>query len=259
MDRILTQTAGDVATITLNRPELHNAFDEAMIAELTAALERVSKQPGLRVVRLAAAGESFSAGADLDWMRRMAANSEGENRADAERLARLLHKLATLPKPTIALVQGAAYGGGVGLVAACDIVLAAEGARFGLTEVRLGLVPAVISPYVIGAVGARWARRLFLTAERFDAELAQRIGLVHELVPADRLEMRANEIVAMLREGAPRAQAEAKNLIAQVAGDVADEFLIGHTSALIARIRAAPEAREGVAAFLEKRKPAWRR
>jgi methylglutaconyl-CoA hydratase len=156
-------------------------------------------------------------------------------------------------------VQGAAYGGGVGLIAACDIVLAAEGARFGLTEVRLGLVPAVISPYVIGAVGPRWARRLFLTAERFDAALAERIGLVHEVVPGNRLSARAGEIAAMLREGAPKAQAESKALVEQVAGAGADEFLIGHTSALIARMRAAPEGREGIAAFLEKRKPNWPR
>jgi methylglutaconyl-CoA hydratase len=258
MGRILTAIEGDVATVTLNRPERHNAFDDGMIDELTAAFSSLSGRPEVRVVQLAAAGESFSAGADLDWMRRVASYSEEQNRADAERLARLLHLIGTMPKPTLALVQGAAYGGGVGLIAACDIVLAAEGARFGLTEVRLGLVPAVISPYVIGAVGPRWARRLFLTAERFDAALAERIGLVHEVVPAARLATRGAEIAAMLKEGAPRAQAESKALVAQVAGDFADEFLIGHTSALIARMRAAPEGREGIAAFLEKRKPNWR-
>ena len=259
MATILTDFADGIATITLNRPEVHNAFDDRMIAELTAALEAVAARPELRVVQLAAAGASFSAGADLDWMGRMAGYADDENRADAKRLARLLHRLATMPKPTIALVQGAAYGGGVGLVAACDIALAADGARFGLTEVRLGLVPAVISPYVIGAVGARWARRLFLTGERFDADLALRIGLVHEALPADRLVARAGEIATLLTEGAPKAQAEAKSLVAQVAGEGADEFLIDHTSALIARMRAAPEGREGVAAFLEKRKPSWRR
>ncbi|MCI0430909.1 MAG: enoyl-CoA hydratase-related protein [Rhodospirillales bacterium] len=259
MATVLTDIARGIATITLNRPEVHNAFDERMIAELAAALDAVAGRPELRVVQLAAAGASFSAGADLDWMRRMAGSSEEENRADAERLARLLHRLATLPKPTVALVQGAAYGGGVGLIAACDVALVAEGARFGLTEVRLGLVPAVISPYVIGSVGARWARRLFLTGERFDAELALRIGLVHEVLPADRLASRAAELAALLEEGAPKAQAEAKALVAQVSGEAADEFLIDHTSALIARLRAAPEGREGVAAFLEKRKPSWRR
>jgi methylglutaconyl-CoA hydratase len=259
MARVLTAIEADVATVTLNRPERHNAFDDGMIAELTAAFSSLGARSEVRVVQLGAAGESFSAGADLDWMRRVAGYTEEQNRADAERLARLLHLIATLPKPTLALVQGAAYGGGVGLIAACDIVLAAEGARFGLTEVRLGLVPAVISPYVIGAVGPRWARRLFLTAERFDAGFAQRIGLVHEVAPADRLAARGTEIAAMLREGAPQAQAESKALVAQVSGDVADEFLIGHTSALIARMRAAPEAREGIAAFLEKRKPSWRR
>ncbi len=259
MTRILTDIADGIATITLNRPEVHNAFDDRMIAELAAALEAVAARPELSVVQLAAAGASFSAGADLDWMRRMAGSSEEENRADAERLARLLHRLATLPKPTVALVQGAAYGGGVGLVAACDIALAAENARFGLTEVRLGLVPAVISPYVIGAVGARWARRLFLTGERFGADLALHIGLVHEVLPAESLALRAGEVAALLREGAPKAQAEAKALVAQVSGEAADEFLIDHTSALIARMRAAPEGRAGIAAFLEKRKPAWRR
>src|SRR5688572_4992810 len=204
MSLVLTTIEGDVATVTLNRPERHNAFDDRMISELHSSFESLSSRSEVRVVQLAAAGESFSAGADLDWMRRVASYSEEQNRGDAERLARLLHLIATLPKPTVALVQGAAYGGGVGLIAACDIVLAAEGARFGLTEVRLGLVPAVISPYVIGAVGARWARRLFLTAERFDAALAQRIGLVHEvLVPAERLATRGGEIAAMLKEGAP--------------------------------------------------------
>src|SRR5262245_5403686 len=248
--------ADDIATVTLNRPEVHNAFDDCMIAELTAALDTVAERPELRVVLLAAAGASFSAGGDLDWMRRMAGYSDKENRADARRLAGLLRKLATLPKPTIALVQGAAYGGGVGLIAACDITLAVEGARFGLTEVKLGLVPAVISPYVIGAIGARWARRLFLTGERFDTELALAIGLVHEVVPADHLASRARELVEQLKEGAPMAQAEAKALVTQVAGEEVDEYLIDHTSNLIARVRAAPEGREGVTAFLEKRKPA---
>jgi methylglutaconyl-CoA hydratase len=259
MATVLIDIADDVATITLNRPEVHNAFDDRMIAELTAALEAVAARPELRVVQLAAAGASFSAGGDLDWMRRMAGYSDQENRTDAERLGRLLQKLANLPKPTIALVQGAAYGGGVGLIAACDIAIAVEGARFGLTEVKLGLVPAVISPYVIGAIGARWTRRLFLTGERFGTDLALKIGLLHEVVPPDRLMVRASEIAAQLKEGAPMAQAEAKALVTQVAGEGADEYLIAHTSELIARIRAAPEGREGVAAFLEKRKPTWRR
>ena len=259
MAMVETDIVDDIAIISLNRPEVHNAFDERMIADLTAALDVVAARPELRVVQLAAAGPSFSAGGDLDWMRRMAGYSDEQNRADAERLARLLQKLATLPKPTIALVQGAAYGGGVGLIAACDIAIAVEGARFGLTEVKLGLVPAVISPYVIGAIGARWARRLFLTGERFDTDLALRIGLVHEVVAADRLLLRAIEIAVQLKEGAPLAQAEAKALVAQIAGEGADEYLIDHTSRLIARIRAAPEGRDGVASFLEKRKPAWRR
>ena len=258
MAAIRTEIAAGTARITLVRPEVHNAFDDAMIAELSAALDAVAAGSEVRVVQLAAEGASFSAGADLGWMRRMAGFSEAENRADAEKLARLLHKLASLPKPTIAVVQGSAFGGGVGLVAACDIALAAEGARFALTEVKLGLVPAVISPYVVGAIGARWARRLFLTAERIDAALALSIGLVHEVLSAERLTARADELAAMLREGAPKAQAESKRLVSQVAGEAADEFLIAHTSELIARIRASVEGREGIAAFLEKRKPNWR-
>ena len=258
MSVIRTETAQGIARITLARPEVHNAFDDRMIGELSAALDEAHARKEVRAVQLAAEGASFSAGADLGWMRRMAEFTEAENRADAERLARLLHKLATLDKPTIAVVQGSAFGGGVGLIAACDIALAAEGARFALTEVRLGLVPAVISPYVVGAIGARWARRLFLTAERIDAALALRIGLVHEVLPAGSLAPRAAEIATMLAEGAPQAQAETKRLVGQVSGEGADEFLIAHTSELIARIRAGAEGREGIAAFLEKRKPRWR-
>src|SRR5262245_41896567 len=188
METILTDVDGSgVATVTLNRPEVHNAFDGVMVAELDIVFRDFGRREDVRVIKLAAAGTSFSAGADLAWMRKLAEGSEAANRTDAERLARMLHGLAGLPKPTIALVQGPADGGGVGLIAACDIAIAAEEARFALSEVRLGLVPAVIGPYVVAAVGQRWARRLFLTAERIDARLAERIGLVHEVVTADRL------------------------------------------------------------------------
>lgn len=259
MATILTELdASGVATIMLNRPEVANAFDDIMVAELDAALGDFGRRDDVRVIVLSAAGASFSAGADLNWMQRLASGPEAGNRADAERLARLLHRLAGLPKPTLALVQGAAYGGGVGLIAACDIAIAGDGVRFALSEVRLGLVPAVIGPYVVAAVGPRWAKRLFLTGERFGPELALRIGLVHEVVPADRLAARAGELTRLLCEGAPQAQSEAKLLVTQISGAVADDFLIGYTARLIARLRAGKEGREGIAAFLEKRKPRWR-
>ena len=254
-----TVDADGTATVTLDRPERHNAFDEAMIAELTTALDTIGRRADVRIVLLTAAGKSFSAGADLAWMRRMAAAGKQENEADALRLARLLDTLDRLPKPTVAAVQGAAYGGGVGLVAACDVALAAEGATFSLSEVRLGLVPAVISPYVIAAVGPRWARRLILTGERFDAALALRLGLVHEVVAAERLMERAGELAGLLAEGAPTAQAEAKLLVDRVSGRPRGPALMAETAAAIARVRAGEEGREGVAAFLEKRAPSWRR
>lgn len=246
-----------VASVTLNRPAVHNAFDDALIARLTEALREIGDDPGVRVVVLRGAGKSFSAGADLNWMQRMAGYSRTQNLADAMGLAQLLHTLDTLPRPTIAAVHGAAFGGGVGLVAACDIAVAAETAAFSLSEVRLGLIPAVISPYVVAAIGARQARRYFLTAERFDADEARRVGLVHEVTAPEALEARVAAIVAELLRGGPGALGAAKNLVATVAGRPVDTALMADTARRIADIRAGEEARDGVGAFLEKRKPRW--
>jgi methylglutaconyl-CoA hydratase len=246
-----------VATLRLNRPEVHNAFNDALIAELTQALRRLDADAAVRAVVLAANGPSFSAGADLQWMRRMAAYSEAENEADARALADLMRTLDRLAKPTVAVVQGAAFGGGVGLVACCDIALAADHATFALSEVRLGLIPAVISPYVMAAIGARAARRYFLTGERFDAAEARRLGLVQEVVPAADLPQASDRILVMLAQGGPVAQAAAKRLVADLAGRPLDDGLVEDTAKRIARIRAGEEGRDGVSAFLEKRKPGW--
>lgn len=256
-DLVQTGIAAGIATVTMNRPALHNALEDRMILQLTGALQAAGADPAVRVVVLAGAGRSFSAGADLDWMRRMAEASEAENLAGAERLAGLLRTLHGLPKPTVARAHGAAFGGGVGLVAACDIAIAAEEASFALTEVRLGLVPAVISPYVVAAIGERQARRCFLTAERLSAAEAERIGLVHRVVPPEGLDAAIEEVAAMLRAGGPAAQAAAKRLVAEVSGRSIDADLTRRTARRIAEIRATPEAREGVVAFLEKRRPAW--
>ncbi|MEO0036620.1 MAG: hypothetical protein RLZZ501_2643 [Pseudomonadota bacterium] len=254
----LDRRADGLATLTLARPERHNAFNETMIAEMTRALAALGADPAVRAVRLMAAGPSFSAGADLDWMRRMAGYGPDENRADAEALATLMRTLNHLPKPTLACVQGAAFGGGLGLVACCDLAVAAEDATFCLSEVRLGLIPAVISPYVIAAIGVRAARRWFLTAERFDAATALRLGLVDQVVPAGELEVAAETLLARLAEGAPGAQAAAKELIFAVAGRPPGPALDQDTARRIAERRASPEGREGIAAFLEKRPPVWR-
>ncbi|MHB1220094.1 MAG: enoyl-CoA hydratase/isomerase family protein [Alphaproteobacteria bacterium] len=256
-DAILVSVdANGRATVTLNRPEIHNAFDDALIARLSETFESLGGRDDVRVVVVAANGKSFSAGADLGWMRRMANYSEAENRADAERLARLIHVLDSLPKPTVARVQGAAIGGGVGLVAACDVAVASEAASFALSEVRLGLIPAVISPYVIGAIGPRQARRYMLTAERFDAAEAKRIGLVHAAVPAAELDAAVDSVVAALLLGGPEAVRESKAL-ARAVGGSPDEAMRADTARRIARLRASPEGKEGVSSFLEKRKPRW--
>ncbi len=249
---------GGVATVTLNRPEVHNAFNAEVIERLSDIFEDLAGADGVRAVLLEAVGKSFSAGADLDWMRHAAELSEEENRDDARALGEMLRRLNTLPKPTVALVQGAAFGGGVGLMAACDIVVAVSDAAFSLSEVKLGLIPAVISPYVIAAIGARRARRYFLTGERFDAEEARRIGLVHEVVEdAAALDSAGERIVERLFTAAPGALAEAKDLIAAVAGRPIDSHVIEDTARRIAERRTHDEAREGIAAFLEKRKPDW--
>lgn len=247
-----------LATLTMNRPELHNAFDDAVIIDLTDALRQLDDDPDVRVVMLAASGRSFSSGADLNWMRRMADYSREQNLADAEGLAELMRTLDTLSKPTIALVQGAAYGGGVGLVACCDIAIATGRASFCLSEVRLGLLPAVISPYVVAAIGSRAARRYFLSAETFDAAEAYRLGLVHQIVADDHeLAAAAERMVARLLANGPGAMAAAKNLIAAVVGRHVDDALIADTAGRIADQRSSPEGREGLSAFLEKRRPSW--
>jgi methylglutaconyl-CoA hydratase len=247
-----------VATLTLHRPDRHNAFDDALIAELTAVLRRLGDDPGIRAVVLASSGRSFSAGADLEWMRRIAHHSFDNNLADAAALAGLLHTLDRLPKPTIALVQGPAYGGGVGLVACCDVALASTQARFCLSEVKLGLTPATISPYVVNAIGARWARRLFQTAEVFDAVRALAVGLVHEVVPGDELAAAGEAVLQALLQGAPGAQVDAKDLVFLCEGRPVDSSLGDETGRRIALRRASAEGQEGIAAFLEKRPPAWR-
>jgi len=249
--------ANGVATLTLNRPEVHNAFDDHLIAHLTHKLRDLEHNASVRVVVLAAEGKSFSAGADLNWMKRIARYSEAENLRDAVALAGLMRALNTMTKPTIARVQGSAFGGGVGLVACCDIAIAGSAAVFSLSEVRLGLIPAVISPYVIAAMGERNARRYFLTAERFDAQEALRIGLVHTVVSDGELDAAVSRIVGELLKGGPKAIAASKELIAHVSGRPIDHVLAEETAARIAQIRVSPEGQEGIAAFLDKRAAAW--
>jgi methylglutaconyl-CoA hydratase len=246
-----------VAAVTLNRPQVHNAFDDALIADLTDAIRRLGGDPSVRVIVLRAEGKSFSAGADLNWMRRMAGYGEAENLADAERLAALMATIRGNRRPTLAVVQGAAFGGGVGLVAACDIAVAADTAVFGLSEVKLGLIPSVIAPYVVDAIGLRACRRYMLTGERFDAREAYRLGLVHEVVPPDALAGAAEAMVAALLAAGPDAVAECKALIARVGRGPIDAAMVADTARRIARVRASDEGRDGVAAFLEKRKPRW--
>lgn len=250
---------GPLARVWMCRPERHNAFDEALIAALAEAFDELGRDPAIRVVVLGGRGRSFSAGADLAWMRRAAAYDEAANRADARAFAQMLKTLDECPKPVVARVQGAALGGGTGLVAACDIAIASERATFGTTEVRLGIMPAVISPFVLRAIGPRQARRLFLTGERIDAARALAIGLVHEVVPEAELDARIDAVVADLLEGGPEAQAATKELIRLVlsmpqGGSLLTEATVG----AIATRRASAEGREGIAAFLEKRAPAWR-
>lgn len=246
-----------VATLTMNRPELHNAFDDALIAALTGELRRLEANNFVRVVIIAASGKSFSAGADLSWMRRMADYTREENLNDALALAELMRTLATLSKPTIAQVQGAAYGGGVGLVACCDMAVAGSRAAFCLSEVKLGLIPAVISPYVVEAIGPRAARRYFQSAEVFDAAEAHRLGLVHEVTTEEELPAAVERLAGSLLANGPHAMAAAKTLVARVASGPIDEAMIRDTAERIAAARASAEGKEGLSAFLEKRKPRW--
>ncbi len=256
-DTILMEISAGRATLTLNRPDVHNAFDDALIARLTSELQALDSNPDVRAVVLAASGKSFSAGADLKWMQRMADYSEAENLADAEALADLMKTLNGLSKPTIARVQGAAFGGGVGLIACCDMAIASEMAQFSISEVKLGLIPAVISPYVVAAIGERQARRYVLSAERFDALEAERICLVHLVVTAEDLDAAVDDLVQAICSNGPEAVAEAKKMIAHVAHRSMDDELIAETASRIARIRVSGEGREGILAFVEKRKPYW--
>lgn len=255
---IITEVDGGVGILTLNRAQRHNAFDEELIAEITAGLRELASTPQVRIVVLSSTGKSFCAGADLNWMKRAAAYTPEENLRDAIGLAELLSTLNELPKPTIARVQGPAYGGGVGLIAACDIAIGTYDALFALSEVKLGIVPAVISPYVLAAIGERYCRRYMLTAERFSAAEAYRIGLLHELVPGEeQLDDAIAELVDTLLANGPQAQAECKALIRVVAGQPIDAETIEETAQRITRVRASEEGREGLAAFLEKRPPNW--
>jgi methylglutaconyl-CoA hydratase len=250
---------GAVASLQMQRPEVHNAFDARLVAELTQALEQLDRDASVRAVVLSGAGTTFSAGADLNWMLGMARATERENEQDSLRLAKLMHTLNFLSKPTIAKVHGSAYGGGVGLVACCDIAIGADGAKFSLSEVKLGLVPAVISPYVIAAIGARPARRLFVGAEVFSAREAERIGLLHQCVPGGELDAAVDRSVHWLLKGGPQAQREAKQLVA-FATELTPESAAKADRAnarLIARLRVSPEGQEGLSAFLDKRAPRW--
>lgn len=249
--------AGQVATVTLNRPDVRNAFNETTIAELTQAFAALGADQSLRAIVLAASGPAFCAGADLNWMKKMAGYTHAENHADALQLATMLRTIYACPQPVVARVQGDCYAGGMGLVAACDIVVAVDTAQFCLSEVRLGLIPATIAPYVIKAMGEQASRRYFLTAERFTAATALRIGFAHDVVAADALDATVAEIAKALVNNSPAAVRQAKRLVREVAGRPVDDALVDDTAARIAAIRASEQGREGVASFLEKRKPAW--
>jgi len=254
--RILTNLRPPVAEVTLNRPDRHNAFDETLLAELTDVFTRLGGAPAVRAVVLAGAGPSFCAGADLNYMRKMSAYTREENVADARAIQRMFAAIAECPKATLARVQGAAIGGGAGLVAVCDIAIAAEEATFALSEVRLGLVPAVIAPYVVERIGMGAARALFVTGERFGAEEARRIGLVQQVVPAAGLSAAVEQKLAFLRQAGPEAVSAAKRLLRDIAGKTPPE-VADLTVECIAALRVSPEGQEGIRAFLEKRKPGF--
>ncbi|MYZ53921.1 enoyl-CoA hydratase/isomerase family protein [Malikia spinosa] len=245
------------ATLTLTRPELRNAFNDEVIAELTQAFTELGAREDVRAIVLAAEGPAFCAGADLNWMRRMADYDREQNLADAARLAEMLRVIHQCPKPVVARVQGDVYAGGMGLVACCDIAISADSAHYCLSETRLGLVPATISPYVMRAMGPRAAQRYCLSAERFDAAEALRIGFVHEVVPADQLDARVDAVVKALIHASPAAVCACKRLLQEVAQREIDAALIAQTVEAIADIRSSTEGREGVQSFLQKRQPAW--
>ena len=250
-------TANHVATVVLSRPDVRNAFNDEVIAELSQAFIQLGDDPQVRAIVLMAEGPAFCAGADLNWMRRMADYSREENEQDAEKLAFMLRTIYECPKPTIARVQGDVYAGGMGLVACCDMAVSVDTANYCLSEVKLGLIPATIGPYVIRAMGPRASHRYFLTAERFSAQQAQRIGFVHEVVPADQLDATVSTWVQALLAASPNAIKECKKLVQYVADRDITRLLIDHTVKAIADIRASDEGKEGVQSFLNKRKPAW--
>ena len=256
--RVLRDARG-VARLQLDRPDKHNAFDEALIAALHEAVRSCGADPAVRVLLLEGRGASFCAGADIAWMRRAAAASQADNLLDAQRFAALLHTIASCPKPVLARVQGLALGGGAGLVAACDMAIAADDAQFAISEVRFGILPAVIGPYLIRAVGQRQAQALALTAERMAATEALRIGLLHRVVPLAELDAAVDACTALLLAAAPQAQGEVKQLFARLSPGDLGEATRELTAQTIARVRAGAEAREGFAAFTEKRSPAWTR
>ena len=251
------ERSGGVATIWMNRPDVHNAFNAQLIADLTAACKQLDADESARVVVLAGRGKSFSAGADLNWMKAAGEASVEENLADARKLAGMLRTLSEMDTPTIARVQGAALGGGMGLASACDICVASEQAVFATSEVKFGIIPSAISPYGIRAIGERQSYRYFQSAERISAARAGEIGLAHEVTGVDELDAKVQEIVSALLAGGPRAQAAAKDLIRAVANKPVSDEVVEDTSRRIAGLRATPEAREGLSAFLEKRPASW--
>lgn len=254
---LLVDKKGGVARVTLNRPDVRNAFDDALIASLTQTFSELDSDAAIKVVLLGGNGPAFCAGADLNWMKRMAGYSHDENLRDARALAEMLRTLDDLDKPTIARVHGPAFAGGTGLVAACDIAVGTPEAKFCFSEAKLGLSPATISPYVMRAIGARAASRYFLTAEVFDAQEALRIGMLSALVPAAELDPTVEALVQHLLAGGAEAHARIKDLIRRITGRTIDDALRGDTARRIAEIRASTEGKEGIAAFLEKRKPKW--
>jgi methylglutaconyl-CoA hydratase len=258
MSTLDIRTEGRVARVYLNRPELRNAFNDGVIAELTEAFRRLGADTGLRAIVLGGHGKAFCAGADLGWMRAMADYSWDQNRADAQGLADMLWTVYDCPLPVVARLQGDCYAGGMGLAAVCDLRVAAEGVQFCLSEARLGLLPATIGPYVVRALGEQASRRYFLTAERFSAAQAQAFGFVHEVAPAESLDHRVDELVALLVANGPAAVKACKKLVQDVAGREITPALRAETARRIADIRASDEGREGVQAFLQKREPAWR-
>jgi methylglutaconyl-CoA hydratase len=257
MSNLTVNVEAHRATVTLTRAEMRNAFNDEVIAELTQVFTELGQRDDVRAIVLAAEGPAFCAGADLNWMRRMADYSREENVVDAGKLAEMLRTIYTCPKPTVARVQGDVYAGGMGLVACCDLAVSVDTAGYCLSEVKLGLIPATIGPYVARAMGARAAHRYFLTAERFSAAEAHRIGFVHEVVPADQLDAQVDELVKALTSAGPAAVRACKQLVQDVAEQAIDAALIDRTVQGIADIRASAEGKEGVQSFLQKRKPNW--